>query len=147
VAVHVIVDASGSMLEDDKHSVVEYILVGMKHVCGWERFNNTNYEIYEWKEKVESLGNLKNYKNFKFSGSSKIQGLQEFINTMDDRDVCIVISDGNFEMQDLSFFETLVKSRISISVGADCNDYNLKKISNNIVYKSIDYIEVMKMLG
>ena len=67
MVVHVIVDASGSMVEDSKRGIVKYILVGMEHVHQWTNFSSCEYKVYQIGEKTGYIGTLESYENMDLS--------------------------------------------------------------------------------
>ena len=147
MVVHVIVDASGSMVEDSKHGVVKYILVGMEHVNSWPEFSNCEYKVYQIGEKTGYIGTLDNYEKIVYGGTVKEENIQNIQSHIHSEDRVILLSDGNMELSVRDCLKKACNHLLCIGIGADIDRSTLKRLSDSKkVYNATDYIEVMGLM-
>lgn len=141
--VNIVVDASGSMAEDDKNAVVKYLLNGISNVTELTDFRDVDFVLYQWgqtSKKIESLEKAK----IEFAGKSQVSGLEELTQMIDENQPLIFISDGNFNSGDKASIKTLSKYIVSIFVGIDANRAILQDISTEgIVYAVTDFVQAI----
>ncbi len=147
MVVHVIVDASGSMVEDSKRGIVKYVLVGMGHVHQWSNFSNCEYKVYQIGEKTGYIGILESYEKIVYGGTIKEESIQNIKSHIDSADKVILLSDGNMDLSVTQYFKNTFNNLVCIGLGADINKTVLKKLSClKKVYNATDYIEVMGLM-
>ena len=56
--VNIVVDASGSMAEDDKNAVIKYLLNGICNVMGTPDFDSIEFALYQWGQESKKIENL-----------------------------------------------------------------------------------------
>ena len=147
MVVHVIVDASGSMVEDSKRGIVKYILVGMEHVHQRSNFSSCEYKVYQIGEKTGYIGTLESYEKIVYGGTIKEEYIQKIEPHIHSEDKVILLSDGNMELSVAQCLKNTFKNLVCIGLGADMNKSVLKKLSySKKVYNATDYIEVMGLM-
>lgn len=138
-----VVDASGSMAEDDKNAVVKYLLNGISNVTELMDFRNVDFVLYQWgqtSKKIESLEKAK----IEFVGKSPLSGLDELSQMIDENQSLIFISDGNFNSGDKASIKKLSKYIVPIFVGIDANRTILQDIATEgIVYSVTDFMQAI----
>ena len=55
--VNIVVDASGSMAEDDKNAVVKYLLNGISNIMGTSDFYDVKFVLYQWGQSSKKIEN------------------------------------------------------------------------------------------
>ena len=147
MVVHVIVDASGSMVEDSKRGIVKYILVGMEHVHQWTNFSSCEYKVYQIGEKTGYIGTLECYEKIVYGGTIKEEYIQNIEPRIDSEDKVILLSDGNMDLSVAQCLKSTFNNLVCIGLGADINRSILKRLSHlKKVYNATDYIEVMGLM-
>ena len=141
--VNIIVDASGSMAEDDKNAVIKYLLNGIRNISETVDFHNIDFVLYQWgkiSKKIDSLEKAK----LKFLGNSSTSGLEELKQMVDKNQPLIFISDGNFDIRDKENIKKLSENIVTIFIGVDANRKILQDISTDqIVYSVIDFMQAI----
>ena len=74
--VNIVVDASGSMAEDDKNAVVKYLLNGICNVMRTPGLGDVEFALYQWGQESKKIDNLEKAK-IEFTGKSPLSGLEE----------------------------------------------------------------------
>ena len=141
--VNIVVDASGSMSEDDKNAVVKYLFNGISNVTELTDFRDVDFALYQWgqtSKKIESLENAK----IEFAGKSLVSGLDELTQMIDENQPLIFVSDGNFNSGDKVGIKRLSKYIVPIFVGIDANRTILQDIATErIVYSVTDFMQAI----
>lgn len=141
--VNIVVDASGSMAEDDKNAVVKYLLNGICNVTGTTDFDNIEFVLYQWGQKSKKIENLEKAK-IEFSGKSPISGLEELKQMIDENETMIFVSDGNFDSGDKVQIKKMSVKIIPIFVGVDANRTILQDIATEkVVYSVTDFTQAI----
>ncbi len=145
--VHILIDASGSMVEDSKRGIVKYILVGMEHVHQWSDFSNCEYKVYQIGEKTGYIGTLECYDKILYGGTIKEESIQNIESHIHSEDRIILLSDGNVDLSVAQYLKNTFKNLVCIGIGSDINKSILKKLSClKKVYNATDYIEIMGLM-
>ncbi|MCM1233238.1 MAG: VWA domain-containing protein [Ruminococcus flavefaciens] len=141
--VNIVVDASGSMAEDDKNAVVKYLLNGISNITDTSDFYDVNFVLYQWgqsSKKIEDIGKAK----IEFSGKSPLSGLEELKQIMDGTQTMIFVSDGNFNSGDKAHIKKMSEKIIPIFVGIDANRTMLQDIATErVVYSVTDFMQAI----
>ena len=141
--VNIVVDASGSMAEDDKNAVVKYLLNGINNIMDTSDFYDVEFVLYQWgqtSKKIESLEKAK----IEFAGKSPLSGLEELKRMIDENQTMIFVSDGNFNSGDKVHIKKLSVNIIPIFVGIDSNRTMLQDIATErVVYSVTDFMQVI----
>ena len=80
--VNIVVDASGSMVEDDKNAVIKYLLNGICNVMGTPDFDSIEFALYQWGQVSKKIENLEKAK-IEFAGKSSLSGIEELKQMID----------------------------------------------------------------
>ena len=141
--VHIVVDASGSMAEDDKNAVIKYLLNGICNVTGTTDFDDIEFVLYQWGQESKKIENLAKAK-IEFAGKSPLSGLEELKQMIDENKTMLFVSDGNLKREDK---EKIKKMRINIMpifVGIDADRTILRDIATEkVVYSVTDFMQAI----
>lgn len=141
--VNIVVDASGSMVEDDKNGVVKYLLNGINNIIETTDFDDVKFILYQWGQEIKKFENFEKAK-IEFSGESNYSGLEELKKLISKNQTILFISDGNFGLKYKSQIKDLSTNIITIFIGVDANRAILKDIATeNIVYSVTDFVQVV----
>lgn len=141
--VNIVVDASGSMAEDDKNAVVKYLLNGICNVMGTNDFCDIEFSLYQWGQETKKIENLEKAK-IEFAGKSQLSGLEELKRMIDENQTMIFVSDGNFNSADKAQIKKMSAKIIPIFVGIDANRTMLQDVATErIVYSVTDFMQAM----
>lgn len=144
--INVVIDASGSMVEDGKSSVVQYILNGLNNVREHEEFKNYKFSLFQWSEESKELESLERIK-LEFKGKADVKGLNKLKDLLDMERSILLISDGNFNRPEKEKLKNFKARIIPIFIGIDANKAFLKDISSNkVVYSGVDLVQALKEL-
>ncbi len=145
--VHIIIDASGSMIEDSKNGIIKYMLEGMNHIHNRTSASNAEYKLYQWGKKTAYIGTLSAYEKIVYEGTTTEEGLNILLDLIPKKDTILLLSDGNISEKEGALLKSAFENLFSIAVGADADIYSLEDIcSRTKVYNSIDYIKIMSLL-
>lgn len=141
--INIIVDASGSMIEDGKNTVIKYLING---ICSAKRngiFGDTSFKLFQWGEETKEIYDMEKAK-INFSGKSKAEELKKINELINKRDAILFISDGNIESKEKNAIKKLSNNITTIYVGIDSNKKILKDISSNkVVYSVMDFVQAI----
>lgn len=143
--VNIVVDASGSMTEDDKNTVVRYILNGINNIKGKEEFEDYSFELFQWGESTKKIDDMEKGK-IEYRGRAQRKGLMELDKLLDDGAI-LLISDGNIEREEKKILKESSRKIVPICVGVDANRALLQDISTEkIVYSVVDLLQAIKSI-
>lgn len=141
--VNIVVDASGSMAEDDKNGVVKYLLNGINNIIETNLFDDVKFILYQWGQEIKKFENFGKAK-IEFAGGSNSLGLEEIKKLLSKDQTIIFISDGNFDLEYKVQLKDLSTNIITIFIGLDANRAILKDIATeNVVYSVTDFVQVI----
>ena len=141
--VNIVVDASGSMAEDDKNGVVKYLLNGINNIIETNLFDDVKFILYQWGQEIKKFENFEKAK-IEFAGGSNSLGLEEIKKLLSKDQIIIFISDGNFDLEYKVQLKDLSTNIITIFIGLDANRAILKDIATeNVVYSVTDFVQVI----
>ena len=141
--VNIVVDASGSMAEDDKNAVIKYLLNGICNVMGTNDFGNIEFVLYQWGQESKKIENWEKAK-IEFAGNSLLSGLEELKQMIDENQTMIFVSDGNFNSGDKEQIKKMSVNIIPIFVGIDANRTILQDIATEkVVYSVTDFMQAI----
>lgn len=141
--VNIVVDASGSMAEDDKNGVVKYLLNGLNNIIETNLFDDVKFILYQWGQEIKKFENFEKAK-IEFAGGSNSLGLEELKKLLSKDQTIIFISDGNFDLEYKVQLKDLSTNIITIFIGLDANRAILKDIATeNVVYSVTDFVQVI----
>lgn len=140
--INVIVDASGSMGEDEKNAVVKYLLNGMSSAVQ-NKSLDVSLSLFQWGVETKKIDNIEKAK-ICFAGKNSVNGLEEICSLIDSQESVILISDGNFESDMRNKIKELSNNILPIFVGVDANRTIIQDISTNkIVYSVVDFVQAL----
>lgn len=140
--INIIVDASGSMGEDEKNAVVKYLLNGIYSVQK-NKSLDISLSLYQWGVETKKIDDIENTK-ISFAGKNTIKGLDTLCSLLDSQETVILISDGNFELDVKKKIKELSNKILPIFVGVDANRTFLQEISTSkIVYSVVDFVQAL----
>lgn len=141
--INIVVDASGSMAEDDKNAVVKYLINSICNVKQTSEFRDVEFVLFQWGNNSVKFENIEKAK-LEFKGKTSygdftsIEGEIEYENPM------ILISDGGFSKNDKLKIEKLSRQILPIFIGIDANRSILKEIATDkVVYSATDLMQVL----
>ena len=142
--INIVVDASGSMAEDEKNAVVKYLLNG---ICNARRNKSIRNEIvfnlYQWGKDSRKIDDIEKAK-ISFAGKAEVRGLEIVRKTINYQDSLLFISDGNLEVEEKKKMKELSNNIFPIFVGVDANRTVLQEISTNkVVYSVVDFMQAL----
>lgn len=141
--VNIILDASGSMAEENKNVVVKYLLNGILNNI---EFSNIEFELFQWCKNSKKIENLKNFK-IEFIGKSDILGLAILEKYINKENSILFISDGNIDLKEKQKIKSMSNNIVCIFIGVDSNKSTLKDIAtNNGVYSVVDFLQTLNEL-
>lgn len=141
--VNIVVDASGSMAEDDKNAVIKYLLNGICNVMGTTDFGDIEFVLYQWGQESKKIENWEKAK-IEFAGKSLLSGLEELKQMIDENQTMIFVSDGNFNREDKAQIKKMSKNIIPIFVGIDANRTILQDIATEkVAYSVTDFMQAL----
>ena len=133
--VNIVVDASGSMAEDDKNAVIKYLLNGICNVMGTPDFDSIEFALYQWGQESKKI---------EFAGKSSLSGIEELKQMIDENQTMILVSDGNFNSGDEVQIKKISVNIIPIFVGIDANRSILQDIATEkVVYSVTDLMQAI----
>lgn len=141
--INIVVDASGSMAEDDKNAVVKYLINSICNIKQTSEFCDVEFVLFQWGNNSVKFENIEKAK-LEFKGKTSyddfapIEGEIEYENPM------ILISDGGFSRNDKLKIEKLSRQILPIFIGIDANRSILKDIATDkVVYSATDLMQVL----
>lgn len=141
--VNIVVDASGSMMEDDKNAVVKYLLNGISNAADTSDFCDVDFVLYQWGQTSKKIGGLEKAK-VEFAGKSSLSGLEELMRMIDENQPLLFVSDGNFNSGDKANIKKLSVNIIPVFVGIDANRTMLQDIATErVVYSVPDFMQAI----
>lgn len=142
--VNIIVDASGSMCEDEKNAVVKYLLNGISSAKrNFSIEQEISFNLFQWGKETKQIADIEKAKII-FEGKSDLKGLDEIGKIIDKQDSVLFISDGNLEISEKKKLKELSDNILTIYVGVDANKAVLQDISTNkVVYSVVDFMQAL----
>lgn len=120
----ILVDVSGSMIEEGKSSVVRYLLYAIEALHTNE-YLQTNYKIFMWNDEIVEY---EPEAKIVFKGKNNEKILTEFLNQCCNS-ALLFMGDGNYSdkvMKALS--ECKAERKLALMIGADCNKGKLQRV-------------------
>lgn len=141
--INIVVDASGSMTEDDKNAVVKYLINGICNVKETKEFTNAEFVLFQWGINSVKFENIETAK-LEFKGKNSYKNFSTIKDDIDYESPMILISDGEFNEDDKEEIKKLSKQIIPIFVGVDANRAVLKDIATDkVVYSVTDFMQAL----
>lgn len=142
--INIVVDASGSMTEDDKNVVAKYLINGICNAKETKEFTNVEFVLFQWginSVKFEYIETAK----LEFKGKNSYKNFSTIKDDIDYESPMILISDGEFSEDDKEEIKKLSKQIIPIFVGVDANRAVLKDIATDkVVYSVTDFMQALE---
>lgn len=141
-SINIIVDASGSMAEDDKNAVVKYLLNGISNVIR-NNLSDVSLSLFQWGIETKQIDSIDTAK-ICYAGRNGVDGLEKISSRINNQEPIILISDGNFESDVKEKIKELSNIILPVFVGLDANRTVLKDISTNKrVYSVVDFVQAL----
>lgn len=141
--VNVVVDASGSMAEDDKNAVVKYLINGICNVKETSEFSDIEFVLFQWGNNSIRFENFEKAK-IEFKGKTSYDDFRTIEDEIDYDCPMLLISDGGFSKVDKIKIEKLSKRIIPIFIGIDANRAILKDLATDkVVYSVVDFMQAL----
>ena len=141
--INVVVDASGSMVEDDKNAVVKYLINGICNIRKSADYEDIEFVLYQWNNNSFKFDDFEKAK-IEFKGKSSFEDLISIENEIDVNCPLILVSDGGFSYTDKNQIVKLSRKIIPIFVGIESNRSILKDIATDkVVYSVADFVEAL----
>ena len=131
----VLVDVSGSMMEEGKGSVVRYLLHAIEALYTNE-YTQTDYKIFMWNDEiVEYNPDTK----IVFNGKNNEMTLSEFLKKCYDKSL-LFMGDGNYSDKVMKVIsECKTERKLALMIGADCNRGKLQRVfGTSKIYDAAD---------
>ena len=144
--VNIVIDASGSMVEDGKNAVVKYLLNGIISASKKNEFKDLEFELFQWGKETKKIDNIEKAR-INFAGKSDTKGLVILENILNVNKPILLISDGNFDSDEKEKIKCFGKKIITIFVGVDANKSILQSISTDTtVFSAEDLFQALREL-
>lgn len=129
-----VVDASGSMGEEGKKSVIRYLIQAITGIME-ERYPKTEYEILCWNNQI-----------IPYEGKSEFEGIAE-AGVFEDflgkhqKDTILLIGDGNYSDDVKRVLKSVDNKLMYLMLGCECNRSRLiKLVPADNLYETVDIV-------
>lgn len=141
--INIVVDASGSMAEDDKNAVVKYLINSICNVIQTEEFSDVEVVLFQWAKNSIRFENIEKAK-LEFKGKASYDDFKPIEDEIEYESPMILISDGGFSKNDKVKIEKMSRKIIPIFIGIDANRSILKDIATDkVVYSVVDFMQAL----
>lgn len=141
--INIVVDASGSMAEDDKNAVVKYLINSICNVIQTEEFSDVEVVLFQWAKNSIRFENIEKAK-LEFKGKASYDDFKPIEDEIEYESPMILISDGGFSINDKVKIEKMSRKIIPIFIGIDANRSILKDIATDkVVYSVVDFMQAL----
>lgn len=141
--INIIIDSSGSMAEDDKNTVVKYLINGICNASRNYITEDMSFNLFQWGKETKQIDDIEKAK-LDFVGKANISGLEKIGQLINKEEAVLFVSDGNFGRLEKQRIINLSNNILSIYVGIDANKKVLKDISTNKeVYSVMDFMQAL----
>lgn len=131
------IDASGSMGEEGKKSVVRYLIYAIEGLMK-DLYPAIDYKIFIWNDEViEYAGKID------FRGSANHRALSTFLCNHKD-DSILIIGDGSYSEEVKKIIKDANDRMLFLMAGSDCNKARIHKmVGGESVYETVDIAACM----
>ncbi|TGX98813.1 hypothetical protein E5357_07565 [Hominisplanchenecus murintestinalis] len=139
--VNVLVDASGSMTENDKESVVKYLLYAINGYANGD--NSFSIKLFQWGNRLIEVESV--FKVEIEEGRASDEVVEFLRNHSEDKN--FIITDGGFTREIKNGIRTIPdrKDIYYVGVGCDCNMPSLRSVADSEhIYLAQDAISCLK---
>lgn len=144
IKVNIVMDASGSMSENGKVSIMKYVINSAE---GHSREDGTiTISIYQWGDKIEPLNNLA---EFRIQDASSEGDIVEFVNEHRGEKI-LILSDGGFSIKTKRAVRGMQgkENVFCIGVGCDCNFPAIRSLMDDKnIFKPQDIIACLQVMS
>ena len=130
----IVIDASGSMGEEGKKSVIRYLIQAITGIME-ERYSDRKYEILCWNNQI-----------FPYEGKAEFEGtaeagvLEEFLGEHQ-KDTVLLIGDGNYSDDVKRMVKSAGSKLMYLMLGCECNRSRLMKlVCADDLYETADIV-------
>lgn len=130
----IVIDASGSMAEEGKKSVIRYLLHAVEGLAR-DEYPEAEYKIYAWNETISEFET-----KIDFSGHTSADAFSDFLNAHPE-DSILLVGDGNYSEEIKAIIERAGNAMLVLMVGSDCNRARLRKlVGTGHLYETTDVV-------
>lgn len=130
----ILVDASGSMGEDGKKSVIRYVLNAIDGIMR-TNWSEIEYKVLYWNETI-----FEDNPKMDCSGCANASALSDFLVSNVENDI-LFIGDGNYTERVKKILSEKNENKVFLMLGIDCNRARLKKIfRTEKIYETADVV-------
>ena len=130
--VFLLIDTSGSMTENDKHSILMYIYRPFKTIFG------DRLLVYSWSNEIREVSKVS---ELKMQGKINNEITEKFLNSLEEDSYLVIMSDGSFESDIFKKIEKKLNVYI-VGIGSDVD----KKVLEYVFGKD-NYFETYDILN
>lgn len=129
-----VIDASGSMGEEGKKSVIRYLIQAITGIME-ERYPKTEYEILCWNNQI-----LPYEGKAEFEGIAEAGVFEDFLGNHQ-KDTILLIGDGNYSDDVKRVVKSSDNKLMYLMLGCECNRSRLIKLfSADNLYETVDIV-------
>lgn len=150
---NIIIDVSGSMKEDGKNFLLDYIFQSIVNLTKKDDFSKFVFDIYIWQDNIlkiyPSEEDTKKKSKIKlqdldFSIKQNEKALTEFIENNSDSSI-MLITDGNFSNNFRKTLEKIGKNNplVLLQFGNDYNNFTNKITKKELIFKTSELISAI----
>ncbi len=144
--INVVVDASGSIAENGKDSVVKYLLNLLPGMIEMNGYGSYETEFLQWSARIFPL---ESSAKLHFDGETCQESFVQYLEQTGDDTATLLISDGDFLLnrEQQKSIRNLKRRIFCIAVGADAELGVLKKISSYpVIFRPYDIANVFALV-
>lgn len=143
INVNIVMDASGSMSENGKVSIMKYIINSAE---GYSKEEGTiTLSLYQWGDKIEPLNDLA---EFRIRDANSEGDIAEFVGKHTEEEI-LILSDGGFSAKTKKAVRGMQgkENVFCIGVGCDCNFPAIRSLIDvKNIFKPQDIITCLKTM-
>lgn len=141
--VNVLIDASGSMTENGKISIMKYVINAVEGYSAEEESIDLSLYLYQWGDSIEHISNVGEFR----SKEGTVEGdVIKFVSEHS-KEAVLIISDGGFSRKMKREFRQLQtrENIYFVGVGCDCNFPAIRSLTDDKnVFRAQDIITCLK---
>lgn len=139
--INILIDASGSMVENGKISIVKYVI---NAAVGYSKADGSmDLSLYQWGDSIERLNSLGEYR---VQGGRSEGSIADFMEAHSEENL-LIISDGGFSSKTKKDFRKIQNKEnvFFLGVGCDCNFSAIRSlIEKENIFRAQDAITCLR---
>ena len=131
--IKVVIDCSGSFLESGKRELQTYLIDTLDNASEGILQGIAEFSFFTWSDNINPFPPKE---TIPFGGSAHLDCLSEWIASLEDGEIVLVLSDGLFKGDSFAFHQQIKKQNCKVipyAVGADASQRNLADLSPDTV--------------